>query len=89
MGRDISNDYFVKFEQLVLHQYYRMIFGAPVRAMETAINTPTFPQIRSATEPMVSGGILAAHNALFDLRILKACLQFYNIYAYIERSDHY
>lgn len=48
-------------------------------SMETVKNAPTFPQLWQQIEPMMNSGILAAHNAVFDLRVLKACLSDYGI----------
>ena len=46
---------------------------------ETVRNAPTFPEIWGKIEPMLSGGLIAAHNAVFDLGVLKKCLQHYDI----------
>lgn len=46
----------------------RMVLGAP-----------TFPVLWREIEPMMSGGILLAHNASFDLSVLGKCLQDYGI----------
>ena len=40
---------------------------------------PNFPQVWEKIEPMMSSGILTAHNAVFDLGVLKHCLQGYGI----------
>jgi len=40
---------------------------------------PTFPELWPRIEPMMSGGILVAHNAVFDMGVLKHCLQDYGI----------
>ena len=45
----------------------------------TVRNAPTFPELWREIEPVMSGGILAAHNAVFDLGVLKKCLQAYGI----------
>ena len=42
-------------------------------------NKPTFPEIWKEIEPIMSSGILVAHNAVFDLGVLKACLAHYEI----------
>ena len=42
-------------------------------------NAPTFSELWSAIEPMMSGGLLVAHNAVFDLSVLKTCLRDYGI----------
>ena len=38
---------------------------------------PTFPELWPRLEPLLSSGVLAAHNASFDLGVLKRCLQHY------------
>jgi DNA polymerase-3 subunit epsilon len=40
---------------------------------------PTFPELWEKIEPIMSSGILAAHNAVFDLGVLRKCLQDYGI----------
>ena len=42
-------------------------------------SAPTFPELWKQIEPLMSSGILVAHNAVFDLGVLKKCLNFYNI----------
>ena len=46
---------------------------------ETVRDAPTFPEVWERIEPMMSGGILVAHNAVFDLGVLKKCLGHYEI----------
>ena len=46
---------------------------------ETVADAPTFPEVWEEIEPIMSGGLLAAHNAVFDLSVLKKCLQDYGI----------
>lgn len=45
----------------------------------TVANAPTFPELWTRIEPLMSSGILAAHNAVFDLGVLKCCLRDYGI----------
>ncbi len=42
-------------------------------------DAPTFPELWGRIEPLMSSGILTAHNAVFDLSVLKHCLQDYGI----------
>ena len=42
-------------------------------------DAPTFPQLWEKIGPLMGSGILAAHNAVFDLGVLKKCLQDYGI----------
>ena len=45
----------------------------------TVAGAPTFPELWDIIEPKMSSGILAAHNAVFDLGVLKRCLRDYGI----------
>ena len=45
----------------------------------TVRNAPAFPELWKEIEPIMSNGILVAHNAVFDLGVLKKCLQDYDI----------
>ncbi len=40
---------------------------------------PTFPELWPRLEPLLSSGLLVAHNASFDMGVLKRCLQHYEI----------
>ncbi len=40
---------------------------------------PTFPALWPSVEPVMRSGILVAHNAPFDLRVLRCCLREYDI----------
>lgn len=46
---------------------------------ETVWNAPTFPDLWPRIEAMMENGLLVAHNAVFDLGVLKKCLQGYGI----------
>ena len=45
----------------------------------TVAGAPTFPELWEKIEPVMSSGILLAHNAVFDLGVLKKCLRDYGI----------
>ena len=45
----------------------------------TVAAAPSFPELWRKIEPIMSGGILVAHNAQFDLGVLKKCLNDYGI----------
>ena len=47
---------------------------------ETVRDAPTFPELWTKIEPLVSSGILVAHNAVFDMSVLKKCLNSYDIF---------
>lgn len=42
-------------------------------------NAPTFPDVWTQIEPLMSSGLLVAHNASFDMNVLKRCLLGYGI----------
>ena len=46
---------------------------------ETVFGAPTFPELWERIEPLMSSGILVAHNAGFDLGVLRRCLLAYEI----------
>lgn len=46
---------------------------------ESVRHAPTFPQLWPTIEPLLSSGVLAAHNASFDLGVLRRCLQEYDL----------
>ena len=46
---------------------------------ETVAGAPTFAELWPRIEPLMTGGILVAHNAAFDLTVLKKCLAAYGI----------
>ena len=42
-------------------------------------DAPTFGELWRDIEPVMSSGLLVAHNAVFDMSVLKKCLQAYSI----------
>jgi len=42
-------------------------------------DAPTFPELWEKIEPMLSSGVLVAHNAGFDMNVLRRCLNDYGI----------
>jgi DNA polymerase-3 subunit epsilon len=46
---------------------------------ETVFDAPSFPEIWAQIEPVMSSGILVAHNASFDIGVLRKCLAGYEI----------
>ncbi len=46
---------------------------------DTVADAPTFGELWPALEPLFSSGVLVAHNASFDLGVLKKCLDAYGI----------
>lgn len=47
---------------------------------EAVRGAPTFPQLWPRIEPVMSSGVLVAHNAPFDMGVLKKCLEAYGIF---------
>ena len=46
---------------------------------DTVSSAPTFPELWEKIEPVMSSGILVAHKAVFDMGVLKKCLNDYGI----------
>ena len=46
---------------------------------EAVAGAPTFYELWGRIEPLMSSGVLVAHNAPFDLGVLKKCLRAYGI----------
>ena len=46
---------------------------------ETVVGAPTFPDLWTRISPIMSDGILVAHNAAFDMGVLRRCLYDYGI----------
>ena len=45
----------------------------------TVADAPTFPEVWKSISGLMGSGILVAHNAVFDLGVLKKCLQHYEL----------
>ena len=46
---------------------------------DTIRNAPTFRELWPRVDPFMSSGLLVAHNAAFDMNVLKKCLSAYEI----------
>ena len=46
---------------------------------ETVFDAPSFPEVWEQIEPIMSSGILVAHNASFDMGVMRKCLDSYEI----------
>lgn len=46
---------------------------------ESVFDAPSFPELWEQIEPMMSSGLLVAHNAGFDIGVLRRCLDGYDI----------
>ena len=70
-----------EFYSLVNPETYFEYFNTRLTGIseETVKDAPTFPELWPEIEPLMSGGLLVAHNAVFDMGVLKKCLQHYEI----------
>ena len=70
-----------EFYSLVNPETYFDYFNTRLTGIseETVWDAPTFPELWPEIEPLMSGGLLVAHNAVFDMGVLKKCLQHYGI----------
>ncbi|MBQ3692553.1 MAG: 3'-5' exonuclease [Clostridia bacterium] len=46
---------------------------------QDVMTSPNFPQLWKKIEPVMNSGILVAHNAIFDMKVLAKCLHDYGI----------
>ncbi len=46
---------------------------------ESVFDAPSFPELWERIEPLLSSGVLVAHNAGFDIGVLRRCLQGYGM----------
>ena len=53
----------------------------------TVADAPTFPVLWEQIAPLMGSGILVAHNAVFDLSVLRRCLRDYRI-LWRSRADY-
>lgn len=74
---------------VIVDEYYTLInpetyfdyFNVRLTGISEAsvINAPKFPEVWKQIEPIMSSGLLTAHNAVFDMSVLKKCLRDYEI----------
>ena len=69
------------FYSLVNPETYFEPFNTKLTGIDTAAvqDAPTFGELWRDIEPLLSKGILVAHNATFDMGVLKKCLKNYAI----------
>ena len=83
IGISIIGDNCIKndFYSLVNPETYFDDFNTSLTGIDEKMvkDSPTFPQIWSQIEPLMTEGLLVAHNAVFDMGVLKKCLQHYGI----------
>ena len=76
-------------EGIIIDEYYSLVnpetyfdyFNTVLTGIseETVRDAPTFPEVWKKIEPIMSEGLLVAHNAVFDLGVLRKCLNAYEI----------
>lgn len=76
-------------ERMITRKFYSLInpetgfayFNTQLTGIseEMVLDKLAFPQIWDKIEPIMSSGILVAHNAPFDMSVLKSCLRDYGI----------
>ena len=60
------------------YYFYRNIQIHGISADDTK-NEPFFPEIWAEIEPMITGKLLVAHNASFDMSCLRKALEYYKL----------
>ena len=73
----------------IVHNFYSLVnpetgfdwFNTQLTGIDEAAvaDAPTFAELWDQIEPIMGSGILVAHNAPFDMSVLKKCLQAYGI----------
>lgn len=74
---------------VIVNEYYSLVnpeqpfdyFNTQLTGIsaETVASAPTFSELWGEIEPLMSSGLLVAHNAIFDMNVLKKCLCDYRI----------
>ncbi len=70
-----------EFETLVNPETFFNRFNIDLTGItpEAAAEAPAFPEVWEELRPVFESGILCAHNATFDMGVLRACLSHYGI----------
>jgi len=71
-----------EFYTLVNPETYFNAFNVSLTGItpESVKNAPNFPEVFESLKPLFEGAILVAHNAPFDMGVLKKCLNDYKIF---------
>ena len=75
-GRIIDSFYSLVDPEQPFDWFNTQLTGIDSRAVRGA---PTFPELWRRIEPVMDSGLLVAHNAGFDMGVLKKCLRGYGI----------
>lgn len=73
----VADEYYTLVDPETHFDYFNVrLTGIDENAVQGA---PDFPKLWEKIETYMSGGVLVAHNAVFDLGVLKSCLHGYGI----------
>ena len=73
----IEGDFYTLIDPEVHFDYFNTrLTGISAESVKGA---PTFPKLWKKLAPVMEKGIIVAHNAVFDLSVLKSCLRDYGI----------
>ena len=75
-GRIVRDFYSLVDPEQPFEPFNTMLTGIDAAAVADA---PTFPELWGQLEPLLSSGTLVAHNASFDMGVLRKCLAAYGI----------
>ena len=66
-----------EFYSLVDPETYFDYFNVKLTGIDERVvaNAPNFPKLWLQIEPLMPSGLLVAHNAVFDMNVLKRCLR--------------
>ena len=83
-GEIVENFYTLVDPECEFHYYNVALTGITPSMVR---GKPTFPELWEKIEPIMSSGMLVAHNAHFDMSVLAKCLRDYGI-AWKRRADY-
>ena len=75
-GRIVDSFYSLVDPEQPFDWFNTQLTGIDSEAVQGA---PTFPELWGRIEPILASGLLVAHNASFDMGVLKKCLRDYGI----------
>ena len=75
-GRIVNSFFSLVAPETHFDRFNTQLTGISARTVQGA---PNFPALWQRIAPPMSSGILVAHNAVFDMGVLKKCLQGYGI----------
>ena len=76
-GRKITEEFYTLVDPETSFDYFNTRLTGIDE--DTVSGAPTFPEVWKQIEPLMSSGLLTAHNAVFDMGVLKKCLRDYDI----------